>query len=145
MIKICRKCNSTDFIIDHDEYPQCIQCGWIDYQAEIKPTVKKPLMDGMRLSLLSIPFGGKKGGALISVELINIEYPNREKGLKYETICLRCNNDTIMKQVANKEKTSKTNQRDVSIASHKVILRCRKQHRIQLFEDDIGGLVGWLH
>ena len=145
MIKICGKCSSTDFVFDHDEYPQCIQCGWIDYQAEIKRTVKKPLMDGMRLSLLAIPFGGKKGGALISVELINVEYSSSEKGLKYETRCLRCDNGTIMKQATNKIKTTKTNQSDVTIASHKVVLKCRKNHRVQLFEDDIGGLIGWIH
>jgi hypothetical protein len=102
-------------------------------------------MDGLRLSLLSIPFGGKKGGVSIKVELINMKYSNKEKGLKYETICLRCNDGTLMNQCTNKIKTSKTNQSDVSIASHKVTLNCRKQHRIQLFEDDIGGLVGWLH
>ena len=141
----CNKCNGR-IITSSGEHPQCIVCGWVNYNEPPVFNVIKapPEFSTSRVVVPSIPTSEKIKRKDIVVYLSsNIPYKDVKQGsvIRYVPTCPYCSR-AMMKR-SSKSIGSKPVKPAKDLRVRVILYRCEKNHLIHLHDCPAKGLLYW--
>ena len=141
----CNKCNGR-IITSSGEHPQCIVCGWVNYdELPVFNVIKAPPeFSTGRVVLPSIPTSEKIKSKDIVVYLSsNIPYKDMKQGsvIQYVPICPYCNRAMMKRSL--KSIGSKPVKPTKDLRIRVILYRCKKNHLIHLHDCPAKGLLYW--
>jgi len=139
--KYCSRCKFPNHI-DHDGYPHCGSCGFVEYQITVKQTeIKTPLAFRGNIQILHFKGGNVQlVGKVIDVEISKSKLTVRghtTHRISYKIIhCPFCKNTMT-------HRSSQAIRNSESTRDRYLYFKCKNQHEVKVLSFYRRGLGGW--
>jgi len=134
-VDICIRCNGN--MSWYGEYPNCIQCGWQDYD-RIKIEKRGVLPEEMRTSIVFLPFVGSEKRMKDKTVKVWFDKITKNTAIVYRPECPHCGK--VMQRYAGHSSNGTANKGN-GIREYYFI--CKLDHRIRLIDSNVDGFLGW--